>query len=211
MMELVSFTQEDFDVFAIESLESRMNEIRKKIQPKFRTIGTEISKDLSPLLGANSLPVHIAQHLRRTKNPPQDTWCAIGGDNRGYKKYPHFQLGLYQSHLFIWLAFIDNPQFEKEMAQSFIDNDATIQALPADYVISYDHTMEGVLPIDESEWSKGLVRWRDSKKGEFLVGRQLSATDPIFKDAQALHIFVLETYHSLVPIYKQAFQAYPSE
>lgn len=51
MMELVSFTQEDFDVFAIESLESRMNEIRKKIQPKFRTIGTEISKDLSPLLG----------------------------------------------------------------------------------------------------------------------------------------------------------------
>ena len=208
MKDLITFTQEDFNIFAIEGLEPRMDEIRKKIQPKFKEIGTEVSDDLSSILGIKSLPVHIAQHLRRTKNPPQDTWCAIGGDNRGYKKYPHFQLGLYQSHLFIWLAFIDNPRFEKEMAQSFIDNDKVIQRLPADFVVSYDHTKESVFSINDSKLTKGLIRWRDSKKGEFLVGRQLAATDPILKNPEVFHRYLLETYHALVPIYLQAFQVY---
>lgn len=209
MKDLVSFIQEDFDIFTIEGLDSRMDEIRKKIQPKFKAIGAEVSKDLSSFMGVELLPVHIAQHLRRTKNPPKDTWCAIGGDKRGYKKYPHFQFGLYETHLFLWLAFIDNPQFEKEMAQNFINNDRVIQSLPIDYVVSYDHTKETVIPIKESELSKGLVRWRDSKKGEFLVGRQLKANDPIVRDPQAFHRFMLETYHLLIPLYKQAFQAYP--
>lgn len=209
MKELVTFTQEDFNVFSIEGLKPRMDEIRKTIQPKFKEIGTVVSDDLSSLLGTKSLPVHIAQHLRRTKNPPQDTWCAVGGDKRGYKKYPHFQLGLYQSHLFIWLAFIDNPQFEKEMAQSFIDNNKVIQKLPSDFVVSYDHTKEDVLPINDSGLIKGLIRWRDSKKGEFLVGRQLVATDPILKNPKVFHRFLLETYHALIPVYLQAFQAYP--
>lgn len=209
MKEFVSFTQEDFNVFKIEGLEARMDEIRKKIQPKFKIIGLEISKELSSFMTVEPLPIHIAQHLRRTKNPPKDTWCAIGGDKRGYKKYPHFQFGLYQTHLFIWLAFIDNPQFKKEMAQSFISDDTTIQSLPDDYVVSYDHTKEMDIPIKESELSKGLVRWRDSKKGEFLVGRQLKFDDPIMKDPQAFHRFMLETYLSLIPIYKQAFCAYP--
>ena len=95
------------------------------------------------------------------------------------------------------------------MAQSFINNDTTIQSLPGDYVVSYDHTKEMVTPIKESDLSKGLVRWRDSKKGEFLVGRQLRSDDPIIKDPQAFHSFMLETYLSLIPVYKQAFCAYP--
>lgn len=209
MEELGNFTQEDFNIFTIEGLEQRMVGIRNKIQPKFKIIGNNLSKDLSLLIDDNPLPVHIAQHLRRTKNPPQDTWCAIGGDKRGYKKYPHFQLGLYQSHVFIWLAFIDNPQFEKEIAQNFIDNYSAIQNLPSDYVISFDHTKEGVVPINKSDLSNGLKRWRDIKKVEFLVGRQLSATSPLVKDPQAFYNYILETYRLLVPLYKQALQSYP--
>lgn len=208
MQELGNFTQEDFNIFAIEGLEQRMVEIRKKIQPKFKVIGDNLSKDLSVLIGDNPLPVHIAQHLRRTKNPPQDTWCAIGGDKRGYKKYPHFQLGLYQSHLFIWLAFIDNPMFEKEMAQSFINDRTALSLLSDDYVVSYDHTKEKVLPYKDSDLNKGLMRWRDVKKGEFLIGRQVSATNLIFKDKQSFYDYILETYTDLIPLYKQAFQAY---
>lgn len=208
MKEFVTFTQEDFDIFSIEGLNPRMDAIREKIQPKFRTIGLNISEDLRPLLNGHSLPLHIAQHIRRTKNPPKDTWCAIGGDNRGYKKYPHFQLGLYQSHMFIWLAFIDNPMFEKEMAQSFIDDRTAISLLSDDYVVSYDHTKEKVLPYKDSDLNKGLMRWRDVKKGEFLIGRQISATNLIFKDKQSFYDYILETYTDLIPLYKQAFQAY---
>ncbi|ALV20811.1 MULTISPECIES: DUF1054 family protein [Carnobacterium] len=208
-MNSVTFTQEDFAIFAIEGLEPRMKAIRKTIQPKFKELGKVFSKELAELLNEEELPVHIAQHIRRTKNPPKDTWCAIGGDTRGYKKYPHFQLGLYQTHLFIWLAFIDNPQHEKEMAQDFLKNSISLEKLPADYVVSFDHTKEQVMPIKEAELEKGLMRWRDIKKGEFLVGRQLSANDPMLVNPQKTQDFIFKTYAELLPLYQQAFRAYP--
>lgn len=209
MLDPVTFTQEDFAIFAIEGLEPRMKAIKKTIQPKFKELGRVFSKELAELLNKEELPVHIAQHIRRTKNPPKDTWCAIGGDMRGYKKYPHFQLGLYQTHLFIWLAFIDNPQYEKEIAQDFLDNSTCLEKLPADYVVSFDHTKEQVTSIKEAELVKGLIRWRDIKKGEFLVGRQLLVNDPIFASPQMMQDFIFETYTELLPLYQQAFRAYP--
>ncbi|WP_192988522.1 DUF1054 domain-containing protein [Carnobacterium mobile] len=208
-MSLVTFTTDDFDIFVIDGLEPRMGAIRKMIQPKFKELGQLISTELSDALQVDSLPVHIAQHLRRSKNPPKDTWCAIGGDNRGYKRYPHFQLGLYHSHLFMWLAFIDNPQFEEEIAQSFIENPFNLEQLTTDYVVSFDHTKENVTAIQEADLIKGLSRWRDVKKGEFLVGRQLMAEDPIFNDPQALQEFILSTFQQLIPLYRQAMKAYP--
>ena len=48
--------------------------------------------------------MHIAKHLRRTAYPPESTWVAIGGDKRGYKKYPHFQIGINEHYVFFTLA-----------------------------------------------------------------------------------------------------------
>lgn len=80
-----TFTKEDFDVFKIEGLEQRMTAIRNQLQPKFRALGQDFAKEIAVELNQEILPVHIAQHLRRTKNAPKDTWLAIGGDKRGYK------------------------------------------------------------------------------------------------------------------------------
>ena len=105
-MDNVTFTKDDFAVFTIEGLEPRMSAIRKQIQPKFHLLGQGLAKELAAELNKESLPVHIAQHIRRTKNAPKDTWMAIGGNKRGYKKYPHFQLGLYGTHIFISVGFM---------------------------------------------------------------------------------------------------------
>ena len=49
---------------------------------------------------------HIAKHARRTINPPNDTWISFSSNPRGYKMQPHFQIGLWETHLFIWYAVI---------------------------------------------------------------------------------------------------------
>ena len=42
----------------------------------------------------------------RTVNPPNDTWVAFAANKRGYKMMPHFQIGLWETHLFVWFAVI---------------------------------------------------------------------------------------------------------
>lgn len=206
-----TFTKEDFDVFKIEGLEQRMTVIRNQLQPKFRALGQDFAKEIAVELNQESLPVHIAQHLRRTKNAPKDTWLAIGGDKRGYKKYPHFQLGLYETHLFIWLAFIDNPLHEEKMALQIIEDPSLLFKIPDDYVVSWDHTKETVIPLTEADLLNGLIRWQTVKKGEFLIGRQLLAEDPILKDPKAMQEYILNTFIELVPLYKQAYSVYDSQ
>src|SRR5690625_163422 len=92
------FNQDDFSVFKIDGLEKRMEAIQKQIQPKFKELGTELVEDLSTYLG-NEVFLHIAKHARRTVNPPQDTWLAIADNKRGYKKHPHFQVGLFDDQI----------------------------------------------------------------------------------------------------------------
>ncbi|MGX7419445.1 YktB family protein [Carnobacterium gallinarum] len=207
-MNNTTFTQEDFDVFKIEGLENRMAAIREQIQPKFRELATMFAADLAVELNEEEpLFVHIAQHIRRTKNAPADTWCAIGGDKRGYKKYPHFQLGIYEDHLFIWLAFIDNPRYEKEMAQTLLQNQALFADIPEDYVVSLDHHFPTVTPIKEVDLEKGLTRWHDVKKAEFLIGREIWSDAAILADPNATQAFILTTYKTLLPIYQAAYTA----
>lgn len=104
-MRFTGFTDSDFETFQIEGLEERMEAIEDRIRPKFRTIGQELTDELSARLGSEMF-LHIAKHARRTVNPPQDTWLAIAANKRGYKKHPHFQVGLFDDFVFVWLAFI---------------------------------------------------------------------------------------------------------
>lgn len=207
-MDNITFTKDDFEVFTIEGLEPRMAAIRKQIQPKFHLLGQRLAKELAAELNKESLPVHIAQHIRRTKNAPKDTWMAIGGNRRGYKKYPHFQLGLYGTHLFIWLAFIDNPLHEEKMAQKIIEEPTLLFDVPDDYVVSWDHTKEQAIPILQAELLSGLMRWQTVKKGEFLIGRQLWANDPLLMNPVATQNYILDTFMQLLPLYQQAYSVH---
>src|SRR5699024_8349621 len=103
-----------------DGLAERMTAIQTNIQPKFKQIGEQLRADLSIALG-EELYLHIAKHARRTVNPPKDTWLAICDNKRGYKKHPHFQLGLFDDRLFIWLALIYELPNKPNIAQSLID------------------------------------------------------------------------------------------
>lgn len=205
-VEFTGFTQADFDTFNIDGLNERMTAIQERIQPKFKVIGESVIDDVSAMIGSE-MHLHIARHARRTVNPPNDTWMAIAGNKRGYKKHPHFQVGLWDDHLFIWLAFIYELPNKSNMAHNFLQNlDELDEIIPDDFVISLDHMKKDAITKQEIDVEKALIRFRDVKKAEFLVGKHIDPSDPILQDSDALLKLIRDTYQTLIPIYRLSYQ-----
>ena len=204
-LEFQGFTQNDFNTFTIEGLDERMEAIQTRIQPKFKELGSELVDYLAAQLG-NEVYLHIARHARRTVNPPNDTWLAIADNKRGYKKHPHFQVGLFDDHIFIWLALIYELPNKKEIAESFLNKFDEIKQLPDNFSVSLDHMKKDAIQITDLE-VKDLERFRDVKKAEFLIGRRLIADDPLLKDGDKFIETVKQTYDALLPFYQLAMRA----
>jgi len=204
-MDFQGFEQTDFDTFTIDGLDDRMEAIQTRIQPKFRVIGSELADHLSAQLG-NEMFLHIAKHARRTVNPPKDTWLAVADNKRGYKKHPHFQVGLFDDHVFIWLALIYELDFKTDIAKKFIEHYDELKALPDHYAVSLDHMKKDSLTVGELD-IKNLERFRDVKKAEFLVGLHLQPDDKRLKDGKLFLETVTETVDRLIPFYKIALSA----
>lgn len=201
-MSFTGFNQADFETFKIDGLEERMEAIQERIQPKFRALGEALSDDLSEMVG-NEMFLHIAKHARRTVNPPQDTWSAYCHNKRGYKKHPHFQIGLFDDHLFIWLAYIYELPNKSEIAKKFITHLADIKnTVPSDYVVSLDHMKKEASSMEEIDLDKALERFQHVKKAEFLIGKHISPNDPLLKDGKAFIEEVKTVFQTLSPLYK---------
>ncbi|HLR01931.1 MAG TPA: DUF1054 domain-containing protein [Virgibacillus sp.] len=203
-MNLQGFTKKDFKTFEIDGLAERMDAIQKRIQPKFSEIGTELVDYLSAQLG-NEVFLHIAKHARRTVNPPNDTWLAIADNKRGYKMHPHFQIGLFDDYLFMWLACIYELKGKENIAKTYIEHFEALKKLPDEFVISMDHMKKDSFPVEQLE-IKHLERFRDVKKAEFLIGRHLSPDDARTTDGDKLIKTAKETFETLIPFYRLALQ-----
>lgn len=209
-MSFTGFAQYDFDTFAIEGLDGRMEAIRERIQPKFKALGDSLAQDLSVLSGTEMF-LHIAKHLRRKVNPPVDTWLAICPNKRGYKQVPHFQVGLFDDRVFIWLALIYELPNKSNIATTYMKEiDRLQKEIPSDFVLSFDHMKKDVTPLsdlDRSGWNDALIRFRDVKKAELLIGRNLSFKDPVLEKPAELELLIKQTFEKLIPLYKMAVNA----
>ncbi|SEN64604.1 Uncharacterized protein YktB, UPF0637 family [Amphibacillus marinus] len=202
---VTGFNKDDFAVFKIEGLESRMTAIQETIQPKFKVIGTELTDYLATQLG-NEMFLHIAKHARRSVNPPNDTWLAIANNKRGYKKHPHFQVGLFDDHLFIWLAFIYELPQKANVARTFLANIDQIKALASDFVISFDHMKKDAIPVNQLT-KEQLKRFKDVKKAEFLIGKQLSKEQASTLSEADLLATIKDAYNALLPYYQLSLKS----
>ncbi|WP_199617752.1 YktB family protein [Paenibacillus alkalitolerans] len=206
------FTSEDFDVFHIQGLEERMAAIRERIQPKFKAIGETVANGLAVPAGSE-MCLHIAKHARRSVNPPKDTWLAIAANKRGYKQHPHFQIGLFDDHVFVWLAFIYELPDKVNIANRFLDEiDTVAKTIPPDFVLSFDHMKKDAVSMErlgEEGLVKSIERFRDVKKAELLIGRHIAPADPILKDGNTFTKVAMDTFETLMPIYKLSLGANP--
>ncbi len=89
----IVWSREDLDIFSIEGFSERMSAIRTRVQPQLAAISARLSEPLTRLAGVPLYP-HVAKHMRRTVNPPPETWVAWGPSQRGYKKYCCFMFAV---------------------------------------------------------------------------------------------------------------------
>lgn len=201
------FTKEDFGVFEVEGLDERMELIRERIQPVFQTLGDTYTEVINKKTGYDC-SFHIAQHRRRTANPPESTWSAFGGNNRGYKKFPHIQVGINPEYIFIFVSIIDNPKYEHEMGQNLINHSENWKKLPSEYVVSADHTKLDVTAISDDTVEKTVERLLNVKKGEILIGRIIKNESDLLENQEKQKSFFEETIDTILPLYKQLLDVY---
>lgn len=194
---------EDFEVFQIEGLEHRMQALIEKVRPKFEAFGHTYASFFSSKTGDEFYP-HVAKHARRSVNPPKDSWVAFAPYKRGYKALPHFQIGLWGTHVFIILAIIYEAPDKVQIAERLLKKKSLFKKLPQDFIISGDHMSPEAIQLKgahKEQLPSLLTRLHDVKKAEFLVGRHLPSEKAIEMSAEEFASFAEETFEALLPIY----------
>jgi uncharacterized protein YktB (UPF0637 family) len=206
-MEFTGFTKQDFNVFLIDGLEARMEAIKETIQPKLALLGEYFSPMLTSLTG-DEMFSHVAKHARRSVNPPNDTWVAFANNPRGYKMLPHFQIGLWNTQLFIWFAVIYEAPQKEVMAERLSKKVAKIyKEIPKDYYWSLDHTKpEAALhgSLKKADLLGYFERLEKVKKAEILCGLVLDKEKVIGLPADDLLNVMTQVFTNVAPLYKIA-------
>ncbi|MFJ5761679.1 YktB family protein [Neobacillus sp. NPDC093182] len=206
-MDFKGFNNEDFDVFQIDGLEARMEALKERIRPKLEYLGHYFEPALTSLTG-DEMYVHVAKHARRTINPPKDTWVAFADNPRGYKMLPHFQIGLWNTHLFIWFAVIYEAPHKQEFAARFTKKINKIyKEIPKDFVWSLDHMKPE--SIQHGDLSKDdllgmFERLENVKKAEILCGYEIKREDVIKFSTEEFLKHVEYVFNKVAPLYKIA-------
>ncbi|MBT2570321.1 DUF1054 domain-containing protein [Planococcus sp. ISL-110] len=201
------WNEQDFEVFNTPGLDARMAALKKYIRPKFEELGTEFSSFFSGTTGDEFFP-HVAKHMRRTVNPPNDSWVAFAPYKRGYKAVPHFQIGMWGSHVFVILAVIYEAPNKPAMAENLMHSDV-LDLLPDDFVASGDHMKpqsDTLIQLGDEGIEKLLIRLRDVKKGEFVIGRHLTKEQAASLNKEQFLQFAGETFEALLPVYNALLQ-----
>ncbi|MCX6382264.1 MAG: DUF1054 family protein [Armatimonadetes bacterium] len=138
-MSFEGFHAEDFEIFEMEGFAERMGALRQCVKPKLVTLGEALVVPLSKTLGETLYP-HVAQHLRRTVNPPVETWVAFAREKRAYKPFVHVRATIREECVRV-LVFVEDYADEKEaFANHIMANAATLSELFAKHpeILAYD-------------------------------------------------------------------------
>ncbi|WP_066059917.1 DUF1054 domain-containing protein [Robertmurraya korlensis] len=204
-MTFSGFTEEDFEVFNIDGLDARMDALKNTIRPKLEALGEHFSPTLSAITGNEIFP-HVAKHARRTINPPKDTWVAFSSSSRGYKMLPHFQIGLWESHVFVWFAMIYEATNKADFGKTLEKNLASIyKNTPKHFVWSEDHMKPGATThqqLKEEDLRLMFERLQTVKKAEILCGIHIEKKDAINMSSSDFLTEVEGVFKTLLPLYK---------
>lgn len=205
----VAFDASDFDVFSIPGLEPRMEALIARVRPKLTRLGELLAPELSALAGAELFP-HVAKHARRTVHPPEDTWVAWAANKKGYKMLPHFQVGLFGTHLFAQFAIIYESPNKTVFARALsAELDAVRRTVPDDYRWSTDHTRPETTAHGDMS-AEAFAAMADKlarlKNAEAMVGIRVDRGDPLLQDGAALYETIYRTFETLMPLYRMSFE-----
>ena len=206
-MDFNGFKNEDFEVFHIDGLEARMEALIERIRPKLEVLGHHFAPTLTTLTG-DEMFAHVAKHARRTINPPKDTWVAFATNPRGYKMLPHFQIGMWNTHIFIWFAVIyEAPQKQEISARLSNKVNKIYKEIPNDFVWSLDHMKPESVQhgkLSKEELKSMFERLGNVKKAELLCGYEIDREKITQMKADEILQLVNNVFVTVAPLYKIA-------
>lgn len=193
------YLNSDFDIFNDTTLAGRLEKIKTQIDPKFMATVTAVQPQLATIVGP--VYAHVAQHRRRSKNPPPDTWVAWSTSKRGYKMLPHLELGLWDDRLFIWLVVLQ----EVRQRQATVARVSTelLTALPANFEWAIDHTDKTDHQPLTLTGAQQLMTAQRHPHAEWLVGRTFPRGSAFFTGHAARQLQTIQaTLAALIPLYR---------
>jgi uncharacterized protein YktB (UPF0637 family) len=195
-------------VFKVEGLEARMEALIAHLRIKLTQLGEDFVPILSEITGEEMF-AHVAKHARRKTNPPKDSWVAWSKNKRGYKMYPHFQIGAWETHAFIQFGLIYESPMKGVFAEQMMKHlDDIRQTIPSHYLWYPDHmNPEGMVQRDmtQADFEKIAHRLANQKNGEVMVGIKVPREKAVAMSANEFIAEAKATFETLSPLYKLAF------
>ncbi len=114
-------TQADLEIFSIPQFKDRMTALKTQLRPKLEAFGEELSTLLEQQFKQDFFS-HTAKHLRRTVNPPDETWVALGPQVRGYKGYVYFALCVGRQGAQARVVLKQESEFCSELGKNLLAN-----------------------------------------------------------------------------------------
>jgi len=205
--EFPGFAAADFEAMAVPGLEGRMEAIVRHVRPKLHALGEALAPAVAALTGEDAY-AHVAKHARRSVNPPDDTWVAWSPSARGYKSFPHFQVGLWSTHAFVQFAVIYECPNKAAFAERALRELGSIRAaIPPRFVWSKDHMAPTGLAhgkLTDEELAELFSRLGGVKAAELTCGIRIGRDDPLLADGAAFLREAEATFAALMPLYRMA-------
>lgn len=193
------FKDTDFNVFDDPTLDGRMDKIRSIIDPTFE----EFAAAALPILLADGQEwyAHVAKHIMRKTNPVDNTWVAFAPNKRGYKMMPHFEMGMWADHIYLYVAVEENmkPKQTAEIVPKLQAVEPLVTGLSNEFSISQQHMINANVPLEE--YAATLERFEKVKSAEVLVGVRIDRGDARF-GTEKLQEDLLVALKALLPIYE---------
>lgn len=198
----------DFKVFDAKGFRPRMSEIKSRVRPKLEALGKSLAPAIQRTTG-EAMFAHVAKHARRTVTPPDDTWVAFAGNQRGYKKHPHYKVAV--SRNCVRFLFELGPEHaEKKRWASAWKKSApklgpVLRRFDGLAWFKNEHDEEPAAALDNlsNEQLTGLadelLRTRD---GQLVVGRTVPVAQAARWTEAQYRAAALDTFRALAPLYR---------
>lgn len=197
----VKFTREDLEVFSIPTFAERMAALKAKVRPKLESLGQELGPELMTTFKQEFF-AHTAKHMRRTVNPPDETWVAMGPQSRGYKAYIYFAFCIGKNGAQARVVMKDESASRPALGDNLLSNQTYFVRHSADFKGLADYTKRdkeyrpGKISSIDDFIAENARRLKELKSAVFDVGVEVKPSSP------SLAKELLKAFDRLYPFYE---------
>jgi uncharacterized protein YktB (UPF0637 family) len=201
----LGFRQADFEVFEVQGFSARMEKLYAYVRPRLIRLGDELAPELSRKLHLEFFP-HVARHIRRTVNPPPETWVAFGPSPRGYKRHGYLALCISRAGLHARAVVKSEAESRLGIARQLkTASTKLVKDFEGTSIARYETWDFARLPMPmraDAELFDTMAATLSKKTGWIDLGFGWNVRDSLRLDRAE----VIEAFHELEPLYR-LFQA----